>query len=82
MNKTPLSEQHEHYAQRFMDSVWDVVAQGSSKLAAHEIIGILETIKAKISFDHNVRAANEEVKKMRDENKPSGIVDAGGFPVD
>lgn len=79
--KSPLSEAHEHYAQLAMNQIWDVIAQ-STHLAAHEVIGILEVIKAKISFDHNVRAANEEIKRMRDANKPSGLLDAGGFPVE
>ena len=78
----PLSQQHELHAQTCMDSVWDIVAQYSRFLAAHEIIGILETVKAKISFDHNVRQANEEVKRMRDENKPSLLMDKNGFPIE
>jgi hypothetical protein len=48
-----------------MDSIWDVVVQSSQLLAAHEIIGILETIQQKIGFDHNVRQANEEIKARR-----------------
>ena len=85
----PLSKEHELHAQVFMDSVWDCVAQARG-LAAHEIIGILEVIKAKISFDHNVRQANEEVMRMREANRqadapPSGpcpIIDKNGFPIE
>lgn len=78
----PLSKEHELHAQTCMDSFWDVVAQYSKLLAAHEIVGILETVKSKISFDHNVRAANEEVKRMRDDNKPSPLTDKNGFPIE
>ena len=85
----PLSKEHELHAQVFMDSVWDCVAQARG-LAAHEIIGILEVVKAKISFDHNVRAANEEVMRMREANRqapqpqqgPSPIIDKHGFPLE
>ena len=87
--KNPLSKEHELHAQVFMDSVWDCVAQARG-LAAHEIIGILEVIKGKIMFDHNVRAANEEVMRMREANRqspppqhgPSPIIDKHGFPVE
>ena len=81
MTDSPLSKEHELHAQVLMDSLWDVIAQ-TRTLAAHEIIGILATIQGNIMFDHNVRAANEEVKRMRDANKPSGLLDAGGFPVE
>ena len=84
-----MNEQQEHYAQFLMDSIWDVVAQSSQHLSAHEILGILETVQMKISFDHNVRAANEEVKRMRDANRPaptrdpnSPIIDKHGFPIE
>ena len=83
--QNPLSKEHELHSQVFMDSVWDCVAQARG-LAAHEIIGILEVIKAKISFDHNVRQANEEVKRMREANrdaaKPNPIIDKNGFPIE
>jgi hypothetical protein len=95
MTKNPMSEQHEHYAQQCMDQIWDVVAQ-STNLSAHEIIGILHVVADKISFDHNVRAANEEVKRHRlaaqadagssqqtsSQQGPSPIIDKHGFPVE
>jgi hypothetical protein len=83
----PISKEHELHAQVCMDGIWDFVAQSSRTLAAHEIIGILETVKGKIVFDHNVRQANEEVKRMRDDNKASQIkvtpiIDKNGFPFE
>jgi len=86
----PLSKEHELHAQTCMDTIWDVVAQYSRFLSAHEIVGILETVKAKISFDHNVRQANEEVMRMREANRqadapppgPSPIIDKHGFPLE
>jgi hypothetical protein len=78
----PLSEQHEHYCQELMTAIWDAVGASQNKLSAHDVVGILEIVRMKIGFDMNVRAAQEKLNRMRQDNKPSGLLDAGGFPVD
>ena len=77
----PLSEQHEHYCQLLMTDVWEAVGRAQNKLSAHDVIGILESVQMKIGFDLNVRAAQEELHRMREANKPSGLLDGNGFPV-
>lgn len=78
----PLSERHEMFAQEFMTNVWNSIELSKNKLSAYEICGILSNVIGKIEFDMNVRAAQEQLKAMRNNNKPSGIIDNNGFPVE
>ena len=88
VNESPLSEQQEHYSQSFMNTLWEVVGQYKDKLTAYEVVGILEGVKAKIEFDLNVRAANEEMMRkrkanqQRDPNAVSPIINKHGFPIE
>ena len=85
--ESPLSEQQEHYSQSFMNTLWETVGQYKDKLTAYEVVGILEGVKAKIEFDLNIRAANEEMMRKRqatsrDPNAVSPIINKHGFPIE
>lgn len=76
----PLTEQQENM-QCFMNDVWEIVGKYQDRLSIYEICGILQAIQSKLNFDINVRMANDMVKQMREDNKPSPLIDKNGFPI-
>lgn len=55
-----MSEQQEHYIHSFVYTILDLIDKNREKMTNFELVGALEAVKSKITFETNVAAAAAE----------------------